>query len=109
MFATNRQTIYLSIKAWFDLTIEEQKAVVTMRYSKLIVRNFKGIQNLEFDLDGRKPASKVFTLVGLNESGKTTILEAMSFFYDNIIEEEEVKLTRAIVDDIHESIPKSKK
>jgi predicted ATPase len=80
-----------------------------MRYAKFKIQNFKGIQSLQFDLDNRNPVSKIFTLVGLNESGKTTILEALSFYYDNIKDEKELTITKSIVDDVHELIPKSKK
>lgn len=80
-----------------------------MKYINFQIKNFKGIQNLKFELDSRTPASKIFTLVGLNESGKTTILEALGFFYDNINDEKELTITKSIVDDVHELIPKSKK
>lgn len=80
-----------------------------MHYTKFKIENFKGIQKLEFNLDNRAPSSKIFTLVGLNESGKTTILEALGFFYDNLKEEKELTITKSIVDDVHELIPKSKK
>ena len=80
-----------------------------MKYKKFKIKNFKGIQNLEFDLEGKNPISKVFTLVGLNESGKTTILEALSFFYDNVNSEKELTITKSIFDDVHDLIPKSKK
>lgn len=43
------------------------------------IRNFKGIKNVKIDLRGRS-TSPVITLIGLNESGKTTILEAISHF-----------------------------
>lgn len=43
------------------------------------VENFKGIDHVEIDLEARA-ASPVLTLIGLNESGKTTILEALSHF-----------------------------
>jgi hypothetical protein len=46
-----------------------------MRYTKFRFRNFKGIDDLTIDLDG-----DVSTLIGLNESGKTTILEAIFCF-----------------------------
>ncbi len=80
-----------------------------MKYKEFKIRNFKGIQYLKFELDNRTPSSKIFTLVGLNESGKTTILEALGFFYDNVKDEKELSITKSIVDDVHELIPKSKK
>ena len=49
-----------------------------MRYSFFEIENFKGIQKARLALN---PASnEVVTMVGLNESGKTTILEAISQF-----------------------------
>ena len=54
-----------------------------MKYIKLKIRNFKGIRNLTLDL-GSSSKFKIFTLVGLNESGKTTILEAIDFFQNDI-------------------------
>lgn len=80
-----------------------------MKYKEFQIENFKGIQSLKFELDNRAPISKIFTLVGLNESGKTTILEALGFFYDNVKDEKELTITKSIVDDVHELIPKSKK
>lgn len=62
-----------------------------MRYKVFVVQNFKGIQNLEMDLGG-SPPSPVFTLVGLNESGKTTVLEALSFFYEGIKHDDDIAL-----------------
>jgi len=49
-----------------------------MRYNKFTIKNFKGIATLEIDLSH----NRIITLVGLNESGKTTIMEAMKLFYD---------------------------
>jgi predicted ATPase len=46
---------------------------------KFFIENYKGIKSVEIDLDGRS-TSPVLTLIGLNESGKTTILEAISHF-----------------------------
>jgi hypothetical protein len=50
-----------------------------VRYTYFDISNFKGIRRLRLDL-GATPVSNVYTLVGLNESGKTTILEALSYF-----------------------------
>jgi predicted ATP-dependent endonuclease of OLD family len=43
------------------------------------IHNFRGIQSTEINIDVRK-TSDVITLIGLNESGKTSILEALSHF-----------------------------
>lgn len=48
-----------------------------MRYKSLKVKNFKGIKEIEIDFS----FNRILTLVGLNESGKTTILEAINRFY----------------------------
>lgn len=49
-----------------------------MKYTKFTIKNFKGIKDLTLDLS-LSPKLNIFTLVGLNESGKTTILEAIDF------------------------------
>ena len=48
-----------------------------MKYIKFKVENFYGIENVEVDFTH----NRILTLVGLNESGKTTILEAIKLFY----------------------------
>ena len=48
-----------------------------MRYTKFIIKNFKGISDLTIDLS-KQPNSHIYTFIGLNESGKTTILEAIN-------------------------------
>ena len=50
-----------------------------MRYLQFRIRNFKGIKDAEINLRTATGAN-VFALVGLNESGKTTILEAIHSF-----------------------------
>lgn len=52
-----------------------QLVLLDMKYSSFLFHNFKGIGDLELDLSG-----PVTTLIGLNESGKTTILEAIFCF-----------------------------
>lgn len=49
-----------------------------MQFTKFRIKNFKGIKEAELRLDQSK--GKIFTLVGLNECGKTTILEAINSF-----------------------------
>ena len=53
-----------------------------MKLTKINVKNFKGIQQLELDLS-KTPSNNIYTLVGINESGKTTILEALDYFEYN--------------------------
>jgi AAA15 family ATPase/GTPase len=50
-----------------------------MRYVGFHIKNFKGIEEVNLDLT-KIPNPPIFTFVGLNESGKTTILEALNFF-----------------------------
>ncbi|WP_182178925.1 ATP-dependent nuclease [Methylobacterium radiotolerans] len=50
-----------------------------MKYIRFRIRNFKGIKDTTVSLEGIAGAS-VFAFVGLNESGKTTILEAIHTF-----------------------------
>ena len=51
-----------------------------MIYTNFIIKNFKGISGSKIDLTN----NRIITLVGLNESGKTTIMEAISLFYEII-------------------------
>jgi predicted ATPase len=48
-----------------------------MRYKSITIKNLKGIKEVTIDFTN----NRILTLVGLNESGKTTILEGMHFFY----------------------------
>lgn len=50
-----------------------------MKFTRFKIKNFKGIENVTVNLD-KSPDANIYTLVGLNESGKTTILEAMNLF-----------------------------
>jgi predicted ATPase len=50
-----------------------------MRFLSFTIENFKGIKDLTIDLSNA-PSLSIYTLVGLNESGKTTILEAINMF-----------------------------
>ena len=54
-----------------------------MRYSSFKIVNFKGIRNITLNLE-ENPKFKAITLVGLNESGKTTILEAINFTQNDV-------------------------
>lgn len=50
-----------------------------MQINRFEIENFKGIENTTINLRDEVPGN-VVTLIGLNESGKTTILEAISSF-----------------------------
>jgi predicted ATP-dependent endonuclease of OLD family len=52
-----------------------------MKFLKFEIQNFKGIEKAEMNL--KRGGGNVFTLIGLNESGKTTFLEAISFLMEN--------------------------
>ncbi|MDQ3020908.1 MAG: ATP-binding protein [Bacteroidota bacterium] len=58
-----------------------------MKYTKFLINNYKGIEEVEIKLDN-KPSQNIFTLVGLNESGKTSILEAINLFQKEITKED---------------------
>jgi predicted ATP-dependent endonuclease of OLD family len=77
-----------------------------MKYTKFSIENFKGISKLELKLSDN-PKSKVFTFVGLNESGKTTILEALAFLYEELRNTEEVNLNPTGISNFHSLIPKN--
>jgi predicted ATPase len=49
-----------------------------MRFKCFEIRNFRGIEHARLDMV--PSGAGIFTLIGLNESGKTTILEAISTF-----------------------------
>ncbi len=54
-----------------------------MKYAHFEIRNFKGIKSAKIDLGGKNNA-RVYTFVGLNEGGKTTVLEAIHSFYPDL-------------------------
>lgn len=79
-----------------------------MRITKFEIKNFKGIEHASINLNDDTPGN-VGTLIGLNESGKTTVLEALSYFGT------EDKDTASLVETVyqkapmHDLIPKDKK
>jgi predicted ATP-dependent endonuclease of OLD family len=60
-----------------------------VRYKSFRIKNFKGIRDTTIHLSSLTDAS-VFSLVGLNESGKTTVLEAIYSFSPDAKTEEVV-------------------
>ena len=49
-----------------------------MKILEFRIQNFKGINDATVKLTGNE--GSIYTLVGLNESGKTTVLQAINFF-----------------------------
>lgn len=49
-----------------------------MKYLEFEIINFKGIDSIKLNIKN----NRIITLVGLNESGKTTIMEAIKAFYE---------------------------
>ncbi len=74
-----------------------------MRLTYFYFKNFKGIESLRLDLR-HNPNSKVYTFVGLNESGKTTILEAIKHFVFKTESLNALQLDRYKIEDMHDII-----
>lgn len=79
-----------------------------MRYAYFEVENFKGISKLRLDLES-DPRSRIHTLVGLNESGKTTILEAIDYFTGTGEDLDPTELAGRIRPDPHDLIPAARR
>jgi predicted ATP-dependent endonuclease of OLD family/5S rRNA maturation endonuclease (ribonuclease M5) len=79
-----------------------------MKHKFFSIKDFKGIEKVRIDFDSH-PQSSVYTLVGLNESGKTTILEALNFFHYKSESLDPLNLHGYSVNDVHELIPISKR
>lgn len=75
-----------------------------MEYSYFEVENFRGIQTLRIDFQS-SPKSRCFALVGLNESGKTTILEAINHFAYKDENLAPLEIPRHSINDLHTLIP----
>lgn len=54
-----------------------------MKFISFEIKNFKGINSIILDLS-EAPGLSIFSLVGLNESGKTTVLQAINMFQTDI-------------------------
>lgn len=75
-----------------------------MQFTYFRFQNFKGIKDQTINLK-QKPDSNVYALVGLNESGKSTILEAINFFIHKPEDLKVLELKDYLVEDIHSLIP----
>jgi len=79
-----------------------------MRYVRFDIKNFRGIIDASVSLEGH-PTSRVYTLVGLNESGKTTVLEAINHSAYKTGELAALKPQGYSTTDLHSLIPISKR
>lgn len=77
-----------------------------MKFTYFKFENFKGIENQTLKLTN---GANIFTLVGLNESGKTTILEAINFFKYKQESLDVLGLESYSIKDIHDLIPINKR
>lgn len=75
-----REVTLLSVSGWQLVTKREHNSTAHMRYTYFEVENFKGIRKARLDLAPSGSGARVYTLVGLNESGKTTVLKAIDHF-----------------------------
>lgn len=70
------------------------------------IKHFKGIANIKIDIEGGKAPGRFITLVGLNESGKTSIIEAIAL---SVLQDPEtadlLKATSTNID-LHDIVPK---
>jgi energy-coupling factor transporter ATP-binding protein EcfA2 len=79
-----------------------------MKHTFFEVWNFKGIEHIKLDFSSH-PQSNIYTLIGLNESGKTTILEALNFFtykHENL---DPLNQPGYSIRDVHDLIPIAKR
>ena len=79
-----------------------------MEYVNFRITNFKGISDQSINLD-KPPRGRIFSLVGLNESGKTTVLEAISLLEAREKHLESLYQEDFGHDDVHDFIPMKKK
>ena len=79
-----------------------------MEYTRFRINDFKGIRQLDLDLS-TYPRGRIFPLVGLNESGKTTILEALDYLQLGIDDSDPLDLLGLDRDDHHDLIPISQR
>lgn len=77
-----------------------------MQYKKFIIENFKGIEKAEISLNSEK--ARVINLVGLNESGKTTVLEAIHSFAPDMAADSVVGRTGTSTGKDANVVPRSK-
>lgn len=104
VYLTNALSI-IKAKLTFERNSQPEKS---MRFNYFKFQNFKGIESMHLDLSDN-PSATVHTLVGLNESGKTTVLEAINYFLYKGENLEPLNLDRYNISDIHDIVPIGKR
>lgn len=80
-----------------------------MHFIGFEIENYKGIKKAKLNLRQRGSRGNVFTLVGLNESGKTTLLEAITTFYPGREGLEAIYVDTTADNNIADRVPKNRK
>lgn len=75
-----------------------------MKFTYFEIKEFRGIQKTRLELSAI-PNSHIYTLVGLNESGKSTILEAINHFTYKNESLDPLELPGYSIRDMHSLIP----
>ena len=78
-----------------------------MRFESFTIKNFRGVQHAKIDLT--PSGAGIFTLIGLNESGKTTVLEAISTFQRFGADEKSLYQSKPLEVDPATYVPKHQK
>ena len=78
-----------------------------MKFTAFRIQNYKGINDATVSLNGNK--GSIYTLVGLNESGKTTILEAINNFRHDVDGVHAIAQRSISTDPIEALVPKKRK
>ena len=78
-----------------------------MKFTAFRIQNYKGINDTTISLSGNK--GSIYTLVGLNESGKTTILEAINNFRHDVDGVHAIAQRSISTDPIEALVPKNRK
>lgn len=78
-----------------------------MKLAGFDIRNFKGIKDAKIRF-GHNDVARVHTLVGLNESGKTTLLEAMHSFSPDAETQLVVRNAKTVLEQREQAVPRDK-
>jgi predicted ATPase len=78
-----------------------------MRFLSFTIKNFRGVQSAKIDM--LPGGAGIFTLIGLNESGKTTVLEAIATFQRYGTDEKSLYQSKPTEIDPASFVPKSEK